>query len=323
MLNKIKKALVARKLFDNWLSLIIKYILSKIGLNTKLKARVEGCVFEVEPDVFARIVSRFSRGLIKSIKCVNGRLFVNDVEVDNVSDLVCSIETWPKVWVKVIGWRYDDSCKCWVKDGVRFRRIDLIVLSIFGLYGESEYSFIDVGNRDVVDVGAYVGDTAIYFALRGARRVIAIEPHPEAFREMIENIKLNNLEGTVIPVNAGLASRHGEICVENVDVERTISTYHKPGGCGTLVPAITLADVIEGYAINHSAVLKMDCEGCEFDIILNDYEHIRTFKDLVFEYHLRASSEPLSKLLEVLARDYLCGIVRMSTEIGIVHCVRR
>ena len=295
--------------------------MSKIGLNTKLKARVEGCVFEVEPDVFAKIVSRFSRGLIKSIKCVNGRLFVNEVEVDNISDLVCSIETWPKVWVKVIGWRYEDSCKCWVKDGVRFRRINYAVLTTFG--EPPEYPSIDISNRDVVDVGAYVGDTAIYFALRGARRVIAIEPHPEAFREMIENIKLNNLEGTVIPVNAGLASRYGEICVENVDVERTISTYHKPGGCGTLVPAITLADVIEGYAIDHSAVLKMDCEGCEFDIILNDYEHIRTFKDLVFEYHLRASSEPLSKLLEVLARDYLCGIVRMSTEIGIVHCVRR
>jgi FkbM family methyltransferase len=319
MLNKIKKALVARKLFDNWLSLIIKYILSKIGLNTKLKARVEGCVFEVEPDVFARIVSRFSRGLIKSIKCANGRLFVNGVEVDSLSDVIYKLETW----ARVIGWSYDDLCNCWVKDGVRFRRIDHIVLSIFGLYGEPEYSFIDVSNRDVVDVGAYVGDTAIFFALKGARRVIAIEPHPEAFREMIENIGLNNLEGTVIPVHAGLASRRGEICVENVYVERTIGTYHKPGGCNRLVPAITLADVIEGYAIDHNAVLKMDCEGCEFDVILNDYEHIRTFKDLVFEYHLRASSEPLSKLLEVLARDYLCEIVRMSTENGIVHCGRR
>jgi len=319
MLEKVRKAFATRYLFDNWFSLIFRYGLSRLGLNIKLEARIEDCAFEVEPDVFARIVSRFSRGLIKSVKCANGRLFVNDVEVDSISDVIYKLETW----ARVIGWRYDDSCKCWVKDGVRFRRIDLIVLSIFGLYGESEYSFIDVGDRDVVDVGAYVGDTAIYFALRGARRVIAIEPNPEAFREIIENIKLNNLEGTVIPVNAGLASRPGEICVENVDVERTIGTYHKPGGCGTLVPAITLADVIEGYAIDHSAVLKMDCEGCEFDIILNDYEHIRTFKDLVFEYHLRASSEPLSKLLEVLARDYQCGIVKRSSEIGIVHCVRR
>jgi hypothetical protein len=76
--------------------------------------------------------------------------------------------------------------------------------------------------------------------------------------------------------------------------------------------------------LTNRAVLKMDCEGCEFDVILNDYEHLRTFKELIFEYHLRASSEPLSRLLEVLAKDYSCRIVRKKGEIiGIVHCVRR
>jgi hypothetical protein len=32
--------------------------------------------------------------------------------------------------------------------------------------------------RDVIDVGANVGDTALYFILNGARRVIAVEPCP-------------------------------------------------------------------------------------------------------------------------------------------------
>jgi len=319
MISKIKKALNTRFYFDNWFALLVGYVLNRVGFNVKLKAKINNCVFEMDPEVFARFVSRASRGLIKSIRCYDNNLLINDVQVNNIADVIYNIETL----AKVIGWRYDDSCKCWVKDGVRFRRIDLILLGIFGLYSEPEYSFINVGNRDVVDVGAYVGDTAIYFALRGAKRVITIEPHPEAFKEMIENIKLNNIEDIVIPVNAGLASRPGEICVENVDVNETIGTYHKLGECDTLVPAITLADVIERFAIDHRAVLKMDCEGCEFDVILNDYEHLRTFKELIFEYHLRASSEPLSRLLEVLAKDYSCKIVRKKGDIGIVHCVRR
>ncbi len=37
----------------------------------------------------------------------------------------------------------------------------------------SVYDDLDVGGRTVVDVGAGVGDTAILFSLRGARRVIA------------------------------------------------------------------------------------------------------------------------------------------------------
>jgi FkbM family methyltransferase len=122
----------------------------------------------------------------------------------------------------------------------------------------------------------------MYFALGGAKKVIAIKPHPEAFREMIENIRLNNLERIIIPVNAGLASRAGETRVENVNVERTAVIYDKPGRCATLVSAITLADVIEGYAINLSAILKMDCKGCEYDVIFNDYKHISIFKELSY-----------------------------------------
>jgi len=55
--------------------------------------------------------------------------------------------------------------------------------------------------------------------LKEARKVIAIEPHSKAFKEMLMNIKLNELEDKVIPINAGLASRHGKICVENIDVK--------------------------------------------------------------------------------------------------------
>jgi FkbM family methyltransferase len=36
--------------------------------------------------------------------------------------------------------------------------------------------------RDVIDVGASVGDTALYFILNGARKVIAVEPLPNVVR---------------------------------------------------------------------------------------------------------------------------------------------
>jgi hypothetical protein len=39
------------------------------------------------------------------------------------------------------------------------------------------------------------GDSAIYFALKGAKRVITIEPHSGAYAEMLENIRLDNPSG--------------------------------------------------------------------------------------------------------------------------------
>jgi hypothetical protein len=47
----------------------------------------------MDPDVFARLVSRYYRGLIKSVKCIDGRLFVNDVEVNSISDVIYDFET--------------------------------------------------------------------------------------------------------------------------------------------------------------------------------------------------------------------------------------
>jgi hypothetical protein len=41
---------------------------------------------------------------------------------------------------------------------------------------------------------------------------------------------------------------------------------------------VTLNDVIERYGIGGDAVLKMDCEECEYDIVLNDYVHIKTVR---------------------------------------------
>ena len=55
------------------------------------------------------------------------------------------------------------------------------------------YDDLDVGGRTVVDVGAGVGDTEILFALRGARRVVALEPYPSLYGEALINIRANGI----------------------------------------------------------------------------------------------------------------------------------
>jgi len=65
----------------------------------------------------------------------------------------------------------------------------------------------------VIDVGAYVGDTAIYFLLRGAKHVYAVEPNPTAIRIAMENVRRLGLEGRVTFINAAVGSRIGEITV--------------------------------------------------------------------------------------------------------------
>jgi len=65
--------------------------------------------------------------------------------------------------------------------------------TIIGIFHYGEYEPLSVEGRVVVDIGAFVGDSAMHFALRSARRVVAIEPHPGAYAEMLDNIRLNNM----------------------------------------------------------------------------------------------------------------------------------
>jgi hypothetical protein len=46
------------------------------------------------------------------------------------------------------------------------------------------------GRPEVIRRRSWLGDSAIYFALKDSKRVFAIEPHHSAFAEMLENIRL-------------------------------------------------------------------------------------------------------------------------------------
>ncbi|MEM3860276.1 MAG: hypothetical protein QW478_12900, partial [Candidatus Micrarchaeaceae archaeon] len=48
------------------------------------------------------------------------------------------------------------------------------------------YQFLKVEGKDVIDIGANIGDTAIYFAIKGARKVISLEPYPYTFAQAIK-----------------------------------------------------------------------------------------------------------------------------------------
>ena len=137
--------------------------------------------------------------------------------------------------------------------------------------------------RDVIDVGANVGDTALYFILNGARRVIAVEPLPNVARCAEENLKLNDITDEVKVINAALGS--GPVSVPcDYDLWSSIgfSTHSSSGPCK--VPGVTISDLLN--MADDPYLLKMDCEGCEAQVILGpEREKLRAFEHIMFETH--------------------------------------
>jgi len=61
--------------------------------------------------------------------------------------------------------------------------------------------------------------------------------------------------------------------------------------------------------LDDDAVLKMNRESCEYDIILNDYEHVKLFGEVVFEYHAYAVHRPITELINTMSNDFNCQII--------------
>jgi len=148
---------------------------------------------------------------------------------------------------------------------------------------DDEYELIDIAEKDVIDVGANNGDTSIYFARRGAKNVIALEPLPSNFESVKKNIELNNLTTIINPIMAGLGGEHDQFNIsENL---KGASYSADDSGVGINVPIITLDEILE-LSKNDQRVLKLDCEGCEYETFLHaSKDTLQNFNQILIAYH--------------------------------------
>jgi FkbM family methyltransferase len=170
---------------------------------------------------------------------------------------------------------------------------------------------VDVYDKDVVDIGANVGDSSIYFALKGARKVVGVEPVPNLYAYAVEHVNLNHLDGEIFLINAALGSRSGKIkvpCNTSTHRSNAFSSLKSKGECE--VPIVTLSEVMK--QITEQYLLKMDCEGCEFDVIQNDYEHVRKFDKLIMEHYEKFTGIKYTKLIDKLSSDFHCELTSLA-----------
>jgi FkbM family methyltransferase len=324
----LKLAFYERKFFRNWITSLISASLSYLGIiranNITVKC-TDNCTSEIPLMAFIRLLYAQKMNVVKRYDCcknvielINGDLIPTD-EVAN-GDVYAIV-------APLRGWKFDSSKKMWLKYDVGFRHMYYFILEIFD---EGVYEVVDCKNKDVIDVGASVGDSAIYFTLKGARRVIAVEPHPKAYKELVENIRLNGLEQRIIPINAALSSVIGaiELSLEDIDTAsiaknplKTFIKRHKDIKAYR-VKTITLDEIIKLYDVE-GGVLKMDREGCEYDIIINDFKHVAHFDELIFEYHAHGREMSIQLLLRILSRNFNCKLIKGGSIQGIIYCIKK
>jgi FkbM family methyltransferase len=158
---------------------------------------------------------------------------------------------------------------------------------IRAIFVDNVYRYLPVKNKTVIDIGANIGDSAIYFALCGATKIICLEPFAKNYNLAKKNITVNNFSSYVTLLLAGCSGSRGEITID-ADYKSGNSGIVKDFKRGIKVPLLTLGDILnENNLISDtSIVLKMDCEGCEYETILSTNENtLRKFSHIMIEYH--------------------------------------
>lgn len=148
---------------------------------------------------------------------------------------------------------------------------------------ESNYYKIlpeEIQDRVVIDIGANVGMFSLRCHELGAKEIYAVEAQPTIFKKLLKEYTLPY--ETIRPLNFAVHSDFGQIVhIPNQGGLSKISDTGEP------VTTITLEKLLVDNRIqNNNLVLKLDCEGSEFDILLfSRSDVIQRFDIIYMELH--------------------------------------
>jgi len=187
---------------------------------------------------------------------------------------------------------------------------------IIEIFLREEYGQVP-GGAVILDLGANIGAFSIYAAVSARDvKVFAYEPMAEFYRLMLENIRLNRLDGTVKCFNlaVGADARMRELAIESKTFCFPTLAFTDDRVTRTvMVQCTSLADILESNALERVDLLKMDCEGAEYEILYSTPDrYLKRIREIRMEYHNlqveRCNVEALGAFLR--SRNYEITLAR-------------
>lgn len=160
--------------------------------------------------------------------------------------------------------------------------------------GKVTYGIEGFGISDgdtIIDVGAHIGVVSVRMAT-GSKdvKVYALEPFPENYALLKQNIRENSLEGTIIPHQLAVSHVSGRrelfTCTERADGHTFYPHKDFRFGRPIEVDCISLTEFVSREAIERVDFLKMDAEGAEYDVFLEgDLSFLNKVTRMAVESH--------------------------------------
>ena len=193
--------------------------------------------------------------------------------------------SWPQVVLVKVGLK-KDVINLTMHNGLnlllmnRGEHSDTSVVS--DIYFNTPYTKDDFEIQDnwlVLDVGANVGVFSTYVVKQAKNvKVYAYEPAKDNFDFLNNNIKRNNLTTNIKAFNVAVTGKEGKkinLYIHSLGSGGN-SLYHEQAKSDKTETVLTtsLNEIIKLNKISNVDLLKLDCEGAEFDILLNSSKNV-------------------------------------------------
>ena len=170
-----------------------------------------------------------------------------------------------------------------------------------------DYKIVDHAIKsagNIIDIGGHVGMFSIYAKIVNPNaRIVAFEPNAENFKELKANLKKNHINDVKCK-NVAVSGKIGAAILNVSEDSHNHSIVFEKDSKSTSSVNTTTLEKIATPILNHNPhidLVKMDCEGSEFDIFENTpVDILKKIKTFYIEYHLYKSCFNLDNIISKL-----------------------
>ncbi|MDE1871047.1 MAG: FkbM family methyltransferase [Candidatus Micrarchaeota archaeon] len=161
-------------------------------------------------------------------------------------------------------------------------------VALHGIIIEQRFAWLVKGLKDitVIDIGAFIGDTAIYFAsFDNVRRVYAYEPYPSAYGQAKRNIAISGLSEKISLSRTGIGAEDETIRIKG---KGDIGSEFKDAKDGKMSSSLSINTILKGKT---NVVIKSNSEGSEHKIF-NSGANLKNVRRIHIAYHYGTGALP-------------------------------
>jgi FkbM family methyltransferase len=179
-------------------------------------------------------------------------------------------------------------------------------------------------NDIIIDIGAHIGLFTLYasqYCKNGT--IFCFEPVDENYDILVDNITQNNLKN-VKPFKSAVSKSESTITIYRNKDEAGHSMFSFTSHA-LKVDSISLKKIIDENSVNQCNLIKIDCEGAEYEIIESlPLEYFKKISKLIIEYHFADSKPKLVNDLKtkLMTASFKISTVSHSSDMGLLYAIK-